>query len=98
MVPLGDTGFAGYGWKQASLAAQTFMLAASAHGLDTCPMEGLDERWVRRAVGLPRHYSVPLIIPVGCAMEPVKLSPRFPPETVFHREQFGTAYKGIVPV
>ena len=98
MVPLGDTGFAGYGWKQAALAAQTFMLAASAHGLDTCPMEGLDERWVRNAVGLPRHYSVPLIIPVGCSLEPVKLSPRFPPESVFHKDHFGRAYKGIVPV
>ena len=95
MVPFGAAGFAGYGWKQASLAAQTFMLAASAHGLDTCPMEGLDERWVRKAVGLPGHFSVPLIIPVGRAPEPTKLSPRFPPERVFHRDRFGEKFTGI---
>ncbi len=95
MVPLGDIGFAGYGWKQTALAAQNFMLAASAHGLDTCPMEGLDERWVRKAVGLPGHFSVPLIVPVGRTPEPSKLSPRFPPEKIFHRDRYGTKFVGI---
>ncbi|MEY4632442.1 MAG: hypothetical protein RIQ81_2562 [Pseudomonadota bacterium] len=98
MVPLGDAGFAGYGWKQVSLAAQTFMLAASAHGLDTCPMEGLDERWVKKALGLPQRYSVPLIIPVGRTPEPVKLSPRFPPDTVFHQDRYGVSFRGITPL
>lgn len=98
MVPFGDAGFAGYGWKQVALAAQTFMLAASAHGLDTCPMEGLDERWVKKALGLPGRYSVPLIIPVGRTPEPAKLSPRFPPETVFHQDRYGVAYQGVAPL
>ncbi len=95
MVPFGDAGFAGYGWKQSSLAAQTFMLAASAHGLDTCPMEGIDERWVRKAVGLPGNYTIPMIIPIGFAPEPAKLSPRFPPEKIFHRDCYGTVFNGI---
>ncbi len=95
MVPFGDAGFAGYSWKQAGLAAQTFMLAASAHGLDTCPMEGFDERWVRQVVGLPRHFSVPLMIPVGLTSELTKLSPRFPPEKTFHSNRYGTAFSGI---
>jgi nitroreductase len=88
MAPTGRTWITGYVWKQAALAAQTFMLAAAAHGLDTCPMEGIDEVWVRKIVGLPRHFTVPLIIPVGYRSGPTKPSARLAPDHVFFRERY----------
>jgi len=53
--------------KQASIAAQTFMLAAQVAGLATCPMEGFSERAVRKVLDIPRHQAVILIVPVGYA-------------------------------
>lgn len=51
--------------KQTSLAAMNFMLAAEAAGLATCPMEGFDERRVRRALGIPRCHLPILVTPLG---------------------------------
>ena len=51
--------------KQALLAAGHLLLSATAHGVASCPMEGFDERRVRRLVGVPRSWPVPLIIPLG---------------------------------
>ncbi len=51
--------------KQVMLAAMNFMLAAQAAGLGTVPMEGFDERRVRRALGIPRSQIVAVVIPVG---------------------------------
>ena len=39
--------------KSCALVAQTFMLAMSEAGYDTCPIEGFDARRVRKALGLP---------------------------------------------
>ncbi len=39
--------------KNTMLAAMTFMHAASAHGLTTCPMEGFDAWRLRRVLRLP---------------------------------------------
>ena len=39
--------------KSCALVAQTFMLAMSEAGYDTCPVEGFDVRRVRKALGLP---------------------------------------------
>lgn len=89
MAPTGRTWINGYVWKQAALAAQTLMLAASAHGLDTCPMEGLDEYWVRKVVKLPRHFTVPLIIPIGFRAGETKTSARLDAEHVFFRDEYG---------
>ena len=51
--------------KQVMLTAMQFMLAATAAGLATLPMEGFDEGRVRRVLGIPRSQIVPVIIPVG---------------------------------
>jgi nitroreductase len=53
--------------KQASIAAQTFMLAAETAGIATCPMEGFSERAVQNALDIPRSQAVILVIPVGYA-------------------------------
>jgi nitroreductase len=91
MFPVGRAGFEVWSVKQTALLAQSFLLLAAEAGLDTCPMEGIDERWVRRVVGLPRRFAVPLVVPVGYAVDPPpeRPSPRLPYARVVHREQYG---------
>jgi len=55
--------------KSCALAAQTFMLAMSEAGYDTCPLEGLDSRRVKRALGLPRGAEINMIISCGIRKE-----------------------------
>ena len=51
--------------KSAGLAAQTFMLAMSAKGYDTCPMEGSDTLRVKRLLQLPHSAEINMIIACG---------------------------------
>jgi nitroreductase len=51
--------------KSAALGAENFMLAISAQGYSTCPMEGLDEVRVKRLLGLPFNSRVVMAISVG---------------------------------
>ncbi len=81
-----------YVWKQTVMAADVLMLAASAHGVQSCPMEGFDERRVRNVVGLPSNYSVPLIVSLGYSSEHLggrKRTPRIDPETQYFNNLFG---------
>jgi nitroreductase len=55
--------------KTCALAAQTFMLAITSEGFDTCPMEGFDRNRVGRALGLPRGAEVCMIVAVGKGTE-----------------------------
>lgn len=57
----------GYAWKQAMIPATTFVYLATAAGLDTCVMEGIDEEAVKRVVGLPERFTVPVLVSVGHA-------------------------------
>ncbi|HPF13689.1 MAG TPA: nitroreductase family protein [Planctomycetota bacterium] len=50
---------------QASLAAQTLMLSLSAHGYDSCPMGGFDEKRIKRLLGLPRGAEVTVVVSAG---------------------------------
>lgn len=90
MFPVGRAGFEVWSVKQTALLAQSFLLLAAASGLDTCPMEGIDERWVRRVVGLPRRFAVPLVVPVGYAAgdPPERPTPRLPYARVVHEETY----------
>lgn len=51
--------------KSAALASENFMLAISAQGFSTCPMEGFDESRVRRLLKLTRADRVVMVISVG---------------------------------
>lgn len=51
--------------KTSALACENFMLAASAQGYDTCPMEGFDSRWVKAALDLPSDAVVTMVISLG---------------------------------
>ncbi len=51
--------------KSAALACENLMLAFRAQGWDTCPMEGMDSRRVRRLLGLPRGATVVMVVAAG---------------------------------
>lgn len=70
--------------RQAALSGMSLMLAAKAAGLDTCPMEGFDEGRVRRVVGIPRRFIIPLIIPLGRSTQPSLTKTRLPLESMVH--------------
>jgi nitroreductase len=51
--------------KTCALAAQTFMLAMASEGYDTCAMEGLDGRRVKRILKLPWRSEINMIVSCG---------------------------------
>ena len=51
--------------KSCALAAQTFMLAMSEAGYDTCPLEGFDSLLVKKTLGLPRKVEINMVITCG---------------------------------
>ena len=53
--------------KSAMLAAQSYMLAATAHGLATAPMEGFDAARLRAYLDVPARYALPLVVAAGSA-------------------------------
>ena len=63
--------------KSCALAAQTFMLSISAEGFHSCPMEGFDEKRVKKALKLPRGAEINMIISVGLGTEEGIWGPRF---------------------
>ena len=83
--------------KNTMLAAQTLLLAATAAGLSSCPMEGFDGRRVRRALHIPRRYAIPLVVAVGYPTSIARTNPiatrRFDLVEVAYREKFGEAWK-----
>lgn len=52
--------------KSCALAAQTFMLAMANEGYDTCPLEGLDSRRLKRLLKLP--YGAEINMAVSCGI------------------------------
>ena len=51
--------------KNTMLVAMAYMLGCTSRGLATCPMEGYNAGGVRKALKIPRRYSVPLIVSTG---------------------------------
>ncbi|MGH7688174.1 MAG: nitroreductase family protein [Gemmatimonadaceae bacterium] len=77
LLPVGGTGIRHWTARNAMFAAQTLLLAASAYGIDTCPMEGFDAIKLRKALGLPRDSLIPLVIAVGRAAVDARIEPRW---------------------
>lgn len=61
-VPVHRTGYA---WKQTMIPVTTFVQLATAAGWETCILEGIDQDAVRRVVGLPDRFTVPVVVTVG---------------------------------
>ncbi|VBB43723.1 Nitroreductase [uncultured Paludibacter sp.] len=55
--------------KSCALAAQTFMIAMANEGYDTCPLEGFDNRRVKKILKLPHRAEVNMIISCGIRNE-----------------------------
>ncbi len=51
--------------KSCALAAQTFMIAMATEGYDTCPLEGVDSKRIRKLLKLPREAGIDMVIPCG---------------------------------
>ena len=73
--------------KSCALAVQTFMLAMSEAGYDTCPLEGFDSARVMKVLGLPCAARVNMIVSCGVRDEARLLTERvrLPFEEQYHR-------------
>ncbi len=74
--PLGKSDLRLWAAKSSALACENLMLAFSAHGFDTCPMEGLDSKRVKKLLGLPRSSVVTMAISAGKRKEGGVYGPR----------------------
>ena len=63
--------------KSCALAAQTFMLSIASAGFHTCPMEGFDEKRVKKILKLPSRAEINMIVAVGKGTEKGVWGPRF---------------------
>jgi nitroreductase len=68
--------------KSTALAAQNLMLAFQSHGYATCPMEGFDEKRLRKVLPLPRQAIPIMLLALGQPGERAIHAPRlrFPVE------------------
>jgi hypothetical protein len=71
--------------KSAALASENFMLAITAQGFATCPMEGFDEVRVKRILKLKRSSRVVMVVSVGEANAEKGI---WGPQLRFRREWF----------
>jgi nitroreductase len=92
-----------WSYKNTSLAAQTFVLAATSQGLATCFMEGYDDRRVKELLRIPDRYGVPLMCCIGYEYQDedesstssngAKKAPRLGLDEVFFGDTFGSELK-----
>lgn len=88
LLPLGANGVKHWCVRSGLFAAQNLMLAASAAGLDTCPMEGFNAIGLARYLKLSRDAVIPLVIAVGHRAADARLDERW-------RKPFPTAAQFI---
>jgi nitroreductase len=75
LLPVGPNGVRHWAARSALFAAQTILLAASARGLDTCPMEGFDPRKLGRILGLKRGDVIALVVALGRRRPDARIEP-----------------------
>ena len=51
--------------KTTALACENLMLALRAYGYDSCPMEGMDSKRIKKMLDLPRKAEVFMVVSVG---------------------------------
>lgn len=52
-------------FRSCGLAAYALMMAAAAHGLQTCPMDGFDFGQVKHIINLPADYELVMFVAIG---------------------------------
>jgi nitroreductase len=66
MPPLFQQDLFKWATKSTSLACQNLMIAAEALGMNTCPMEGFDNRRLSRYLDLSdRHHEIVMVVALG---------------------------------
>ena len=78
--------------KQTMCAATTLLYAATAHGVATAPMEGLDSRRIRLALNIPPRYEVALAVALGYEAAPLPRTARFDVQDMVRRDTFDQAW------
>lgn len=77
LLPLGGQGLRQWGARSAMLAAQTLMLAATARGLDSCPMEGFSGPAVARVLDLPWDSAPVVVVALGQRAATARIEPQW---------------------
>ena len=96
MVPAVDSYYRGKAQTQrdeimrsAGIFAQTLMLAAKAHGYDSCPMDGFDFDAVGKIINKPEHYEICLMIAIGKGVsQPYPRIGKLPFEQIVKTDRF----------
>jgi nitroreductase len=74
--------------RNASFAAMQLMLAAKAHGIDSCPMGGFHPVTLREELNIPDRFIPVLMISLGYAEAPAHRTTRFPLDQFVIKERF----------
>ncbi|WP_367159954.1 nitroreductase family protein [Kozakia baliensis] len=53
------------GMRSCGMAAYAIMMAAAAHGLQTCPMDGFDFKKVGEIINLPKDHEIVMFVAIG---------------------------------
>lgn len=77
LLPVGHIGSRHWAARNAIFAAHTFMLAAAAKGIDSCPMEGFSASKIIRILDLPRGSVIPLVIALGYRADDARIEERW---------------------
>ena len=77
LIPAGPAGLQHWATRSSLYAAQTLLLAATARGLASCPMEGFNPLQVRKALHLPRSVVIPIVIALGERASDARIEPRW---------------------
>lgn len=87
-----------WSYKNTSLVAQSYVLAAESHGLGTCIMEGMDTRRLQQILRIPDRYAIPLVVGTGYDYDTgdgteLGLTPRLNLEELVFQDSFGVPYE-----
>eukprot|EP00555_Chaetoceros_dichaeta_P002170 CAMPEP_0198252330 /NCGR_PEP_ID=MMETSP1447-20131203/2829_1 /TAXON_ID=420782 /ORGANISM="Chaetoceros dichaeta, Strain CCMP1751" /LENGTH=386 /DNA_ID=CAMNT_0043937523 /DNA_START=30 /DNA_END=1190 /DNA_ORIENTATION=+ len=55
--------------KNTMLVAMTYLLGCTSREMATCPMEGYNIGGIRKVLGIPRRYAIPIIVSTGAAFK-----------------------------
>lgn len=77
LLPVGPSGVRHWAARSCLFAAQTILLAASARGIDTCPIEGFNPRKLGPILRLERGDVIALVIALGRRRPDAHIEPRW---------------------
>lgn len=63
--PYNKKGMAVWAHKSTALACENLMLSLRAYGYDSCPMEGIDSRKIKKLLGLSSPAEISMVISAG---------------------------------